>query len=88
MGGVIEFVQQGAVELEGVTDQPRDGEHEVPVGHRGADLVGDDGAFDERAALVAGGTEAALFAGEGEEKLMAAVRAVQAGEACSFGKSA
>jgi hypothetical protein len=24
----------------------------VPVGHRGADLVGDEGALDERAALV------------------------------------
>ena len=81
MGGVVEFAEPGAVELEGVADQPGKGEHEVPVGHRGADLVGDEGALDEGAALVAGGAEAALLAGEGEEELVTAVRAVQAREA-------
>ena len=51
------------------------------MGHRGADLVGDEGAFDERAALVARGAETALFARKRAEKLMIAVGAVEAGEA-------
>ncbi len=58
-----------------------EGEHEVPVGHRGADRVGDESAFDKGAALVARGAETALLAGEGEEEFMAAVGAVEAGEA-------
>jgi hypothetical protein len=65
VGGVVEFAEQGAVELEGVANQPRDGEHEVPVGHPGANLVGDEGAFDEGAALVAGGAEPALRGSKG-----------------------
>jgi len=77
---VVEFVEQGTVEFEGVSDQPGNGEHEVPVGHRGADLVGDEGAPEERAALVAGGAEAALFAGKGEEVFVAAVGAMKARE--------
>jgi len=81
VSGVVEFAKQDAVELESVTDKPREGEHEVPVGHRGADLVGDEGALDEGAALVARGAEPALLAGEGEEEFVAAVGAVQAGEA-------
>jgi hypothetical protein len=78
---MVELVKQGAVGLEGVSNQPGDGEHEVPVGHRGADLIGDEGAFDLRAALVARGAETALPAGEGKEEFMAAVGAVEAGEA-------
>ncbi len=81
VGGVVEFAKQGAVELEGVANQPGEGEHEVPVGHRGADLIGDQGALDEGAALVAGGAENALLASEGDEEFVAAVGAVQAGEA-------
>ncbi|MFM1749387.1 MAG: hypothetical protein RLZZ188_3053 [Verrucomicrobiota bacterium] len=81
VSGVVEFAKQDAVELESITDKPREGEHEVPVGHRGADLVGDEGALDEGAALVARGAEPALLAGEGEEEFVAAVGAVQAGEA-------
>ncbi len=81
VSGVVKFAEQNAVELEGVADQPEDGEHEVPVGHRGADLVGDEGALDEGAALVARSAEAALFVGKQAEEFMAAVGAVQAGEA-------
>jgi hypothetical protein len=81
VGGVVEFAEQGAVDPEGVPDQPGKGEYDMPVGHRGADLVGDDGALDERAALMAGGAESALLTGEREEELMAAVGAVQAREA-------
>jgi len=81
VGGVVEFAEQGAVELEGVADQPRDGEHEVPVRHWGADLIGDEGAFDEGAALVARGAEPALLAGKRAKEFVTAVGAVQAGEA-------
>ncbi len=81
MSGVVEFAEQSAVELEGVANQPGDGEHEVPVGHRSADLVGDEGALDEGAALVARGAEPALLAGKRAEDFMAAVGTVQAGEA-------
>ncbi len=81
LGGVVEFAEQGAVELEGLADQPGKGEHEVPVGHRGANLVGDEGALDQGAALVARGAEAALLAGKRAEEFMAAVGAVEAGEA-------
>ena len=50
------------------------------MGHRGADLVGDESALDEGVALVAGGAEATLRAGEGEEEFVAPVGAVEAGE--------
>jgi len=53
----------------------------VPVGHGGADLLGDGGGFGECATLVAGGAEAALFTKEGEEEVVAAGGAVQAGKA-------
>lgn len=77
----MDFAAQGAVEIEGVAIQPRDDEQEVPVGHRSADHIGDEGAFDQRAALVAWGAEAALPAGEGGEGFVTAAGAVQAGEA-------
>ncbi len=51
------------------------------MGHGGADLLGDGGGFGERAALVAGGAEAALFTGEREKEVVAAGGAVQAGKA-------
>ena len=50
----------------------------MPVGHGGADLLGDGGGFGECATLVAGGAEAALFTEEGEEEVVAAGGAVQA----------
>ena len=63
----------------------------MPVGHRGADGAGDECALNERAALVAGGAEAALLAGEGaeaallagegEEEFVVAVGAMEVGEA-------
>jgi len=51
------------------------------VGHRGADLIGDEGALDEGAALVARGAEPALLAGKRAEEFVIAVGAVEAGEA-------
>ena len=81
MGGVVEFTEQSTVEFERVSDQSGNREHEVPVGHRGANLIGDEGTFDQRAALVAGGAESALLTGEREEEFMAAVGAKEAGQA-------
>ena len=81
MGGVVEFTEQSTVEFERVSDQSGNREHEVPVGHRGADLIGDEGALDEGVALVARGAEAALLAGKRAEEFMAAVGAVEASEA-------
>ena len=46
-----------------------------------ADGVGDPLASSTGAALVAGGAEVATFAGEGEEAFVAAVRALETGEA-------
>lgn len=58
-----------------------DGEHELAVGDFVADGVGDPFANGASAALVAGGAEVAAFAGEGEEAFVAAVWALEAGEA-------
>jgi len=79
MGGVVEFVEQVAVRSNQGADQTRHGEHNMPMGHSRADGVGDERGLGQGAALVATGAQAALLAGEGEEKLVAAVRAVQAG---------
>lgn len=81
MGGVVEVAEQRAVAEEERADEARHGEDKMPVGHWGADGVGDERTFDERAPLVAGGAEAALLAGESEEEFVVAVGAVEAGEA-------
>ena len=58
----------------------RDGEDELAVGDGVADGLGDPCAGLEGAALMAGGAEVAGFAGEGEEVLVAAVRAEESRE--------
>ena len=58
-----------------------DGEDELAVGDFVADGGGDPVAGGADAALVAGGAEVAALAGEGEEAFVAAVRALEAGEA-------
>lgn len=58
-----------------------DGEDELAVGDFVADGRGDPIGGLADAALVAGGAEMAAFAGEGEEALVTAVRAVEAEEA-------
>lgn len=80
MGGVVEVVEQRAVPEEERADEPEHGENNVSMGHGRADGVGDEATLDESAPLVAAGAEAALFAGEGEEELVIALGAVQAGE--------
>lgn len=77
MSGVVEVIEQRAVPEEERADEPGHREHDVAMGHGCADGVGDEGPLDERAPLVAARAEAALFAGEGEEELVAAVRTMQ-----------
>ena len=60
---------------------PGHGEHELAMRHLEADLVGDPISQGTDAALVAAGTEVSSLAGEGEQLLMAAVGALEAGEA-------
>ena len=61
----------------------RDGENELAVRDFVADGGGDPGSGLAGAALVAGGAEVAGLAGEGEELLMPALGAMEAGEALS-----
>ena len=58
-----------------------DGEDELAVRDFVADGGGDPVAGGADAALVAGGAEVAALAGEGEEAFVAAIRALEAGEA-------
>ena len=66
---------------EDATQDAGDGEDELAVGDFVADGGGDPLASGTGAALVAGGAEMAALAGEGEEAFVAAVGALQAGEA-------
>ena len=61
----------------------REGEHKLPVRDFVADGGGDPSAGLADAALVAGGAEVAGLAGEGEELFVAALGAMEAGEAGS-----
>lgn len=67
---------------EDTAQNPGDGEDILAVGHVMADAAGDPCAGTTNAPLVTGGAEVAALAGEGEQFLMAAVRAVESGEAC------
>jgi hypothetical protein len=58
-----------------------DGEHELAVGHFVADGGGDPVAGGADTALMAGRAEVAALAGEGEEAFVAAIGALEAGEA-------
>ncbi len=81
LGGVVKLTEQGGLASENSAQHAGEREHEVVVGAGLADVVGDGGGFGEGAALVTGGAEVALFAGEGEQVVVAAVGAVEAGEA-------
>jgi len=58
-----------------------DGQHDLPMGDRRADFLGNVQRGQQRPFLVAAGTRAALLAGEGDEHLMLAVRTPNSGEA-------
>jgi hypothetical protein len=80
-GGVEEEGEEVAAFAEDAAQDLGDGEHELAVGDFVADGGGDPLANGAGAALVAGGAEVASFAGEGEEALVAAIWALEAGEA-------
>jgi hypothetical protein len=79
-GGKEEEVQKVAAFAEDPTQGSRHGEDELPVGDLMADGVGDPVSGLADPALMAGGAEVAALAGESEELLMAAVRALEPGE--------
>lgn len=80
-GGMEEDREELAAFAEDAAQHAGDGEHELAVGHVAADVVGDPVAGGQGAALVTGRAEAAGLAGEGDELFVAAIRAVEAGEA-------
>ena len=80
-GARAELAQQLAIEA-GVQPQALgDGQHDLPVGDGSADLFGHVDGGQQGAFLVAGGAGAALLAGKGDEHLVVAVGAADAGEA-------
>jgi hypothetical protein len=82
-----QLAQQLAIEAAMQPQTLGDGQHDLPVGDRRADLFGHVDRGQQRPCkhgarfLVAGGTGAALLAGKGHEHLVVAVRAADAGEA-------
>jgi hypothetical protein len=81
-GGSVEQVgEEMAAFAKDAAQDFGDGEDELAVGDLVADGVGDPFADGAGAALVAGGAEVAAFAGECEEAFVAAVGALEAGEA-------
>ena len=80
-GGLEEEEEEMAAFAEDAAEHFRDCEHELAVRYVVADGGGDPCAGLAGAALVAGGAEVAGLAGEGEELFMAAIGAMEAGEA-------
>jgi len=80
-GGVEEEAEKVAAFAEDAAQDFGDGEDELAVGDFVADAGGDPLADSAGAALVAGGAEVAAFAGEGEQAFVAAIGALEAGEA-------
>jgi len=75
------LTQQPAIEA-GVNSQPLgDGQHDLPVSDRRADIFSNMQRGQQRPLLVARGAGAALLAGEGNEHLVLAVGAANSGEA-------
>ena len=70
-----EFTQKLAIESRVNSQTPGDGQHDLSVGDRRADLFGYVQRGQQRPLLLARGTRATLLAGEGDEHLMLAVGA-------------
>ena len=80
-GGMEKEVEEVTALAEDAAQHFREGEDELAVGNVVADGVGDPCAGLAHAALVAGGAEVPGLTGEGEEFLVPALRAMEAGEA-------
>jgi len=79
--GAGQFAEQAPVVAEDQAEPFGDGEDQLPVGNGLADGVGNRVGGQQGAFLMATGAQAALAAGEGDEHLVPAVRAADAGEA-------
>ncbi len=82
-GGVKENSEEPAAFAKDAAQDTGDGEDELAVGNFVADRGGDPFAGGADATLMAGGAEVAALAGEGEEAFVAAIRALEPGEAGS-----
>ena len=80
MCNTAEVFEQIAVVTEIRAQQLGDGEGDVPVRHRKEDGLGKQGSEELDLLLVAGRTEPATLAGEGEQVVFLAVIAADAGE--------
>ncbi len=80
-GGVKENGEELAAFAKDAAQDAWNGEDELAVGDFVADGGGDPVTGGADAALVAGGAEVATLAGEGEESFVAAIRALEPGEA-------
>lgn len=80
-GGVEEMAEELAALAEDAAQEFGNGEDKLAVGDFVADGGGDPVAGGADAALVAGWTEVAALAGEGEQAFVAAVRTLESGEA-------
>ena len=82
-GGVEQEGEEPASFAEDAAQDSGDGEDELTVRNIMADACGDPSAGTADATLVARGAEVAALAGEGEQFFVAAVGALEAGEASS-----
>ena len=80
-GGMKENGEELAAFAEDAAQDTGDGEDELAVGDFVTDGGGDPVTGGADAALMAGGAEVAALAGESEEAFVAAIRALEAGEA-------
>jgi len=65
-GTLAQLPQEAAIPPEIHPQHLRHGEHILAMGDRGQDLIGHPGPKPENSLLMAGGTEVAAFAGEGQ----------------------
>ena len=72
-GGLEKMIEKLAAFAENTAQHLGHGKDELPVCNGLAESLGDPTAGAQDAALVAGGAEVAVFAGEGEEPLVAAI---------------
>ena len=79
--GAGQFAEQAAVVAEVQAEPFGDGEDQLTVGNGLADGVGNRVGGQQGAFLMATGAQAALAVGEGDEHLVAAIRAADAAEA-------
>ncbi len=79
-GHAVEEIEQVAALAEDAAQGTRHGKDELPVGHVMAEGMGNPVAGLAHPALVAGGAEVAALAGEGQQLLVAAIGALEAGE--------